>query len=74
MKSTCQNFWRAAQFNASALPNILHQKIQVITFLYIYASSFIEDKERELNKQVQKSIPLSVKEYDHKNLENVQKA
>lgn len=20
MKSTCQNFWRAAQFNASALP------------------------------------------------------
>ena len=55
-------------------PNILHQKIQVITLLYIYASSFIEDKECEFNKQVQKSIPLSVKEYDHKNLENVQKA
>ncbi|RHG33132.1 hypothetical protein DW263_08505 [Segatella copri] len=40
--------------------NILHQKIQVITLLYIYASSFIEDKERKFNKQVQKSIPLSV--------------
>ena len=26
-------------------PNILHQKIQVITLLYIFASSFIEDKE-----------------------------
>ena len=48
--------------------------MQVITLLYIYASSFIEDKECEFNKQVQKSIPLSVKEYDHKNLENVQKA
>ena len=69
-----QESLRAAQFNASALPNILHQKIQVITLLYIYASSFIEDKECEFNKQVQKSIPLSVKEYDHKNLENVQKA
>ena len=43
-------------------------------YYYIYASSFIEDKECEFNKQVQKSIPLSVKEYDHKNLENVQKA
>ena len=40
--------------------NILHQKIQVITLLYIYASSFIEDKECEFNKQVQKSITLSV--------------
>ena len=38
--------------------NILHQKIQVITLLY--ASSFIEDKECEFNKQVQKSITLSV--------------
>ncbi|EFB35934.1 hypothetical protein PREVCOP_04352 [Segatella copri DSM 18205] len=26
-------------------PNSLHQKIQVITLLYIFASSFIEDKE-----------------------------
>ena len=70
-----QESLRAAQFNASALPNILHQKIQVITLLlYIYASSFIEDKECEFNKQVQKFIPLSVKEYNHKNLENVQKA
>ena len=32
-------------FDASALPNSLHQKIQVITLLYIFASSFIEDKE-----------------------------
>ena len=36
-----QESLRAAQFNASALPNILHQKIQVITLLYIYASSFM---------------------------------
>ena len=26
-------------------PNSLHKKIQVITLLYIFASSFIEDKE-----------------------------
>ena len=39
--------------------NILHQKIQVITLL-LYASSFIEDKECEFNKQVQKTITLSV--------------
>lgn len=45
-----------------------------LSHYYIYASSFIEDKECEFNKQVQKSIPLSVKEYNHKNLENVQKA
>ena len=39
---TMQESLRAAQFNASALPNILHQKIQVITLLlYIYASSFM---------------------------------
>ena len=36
-----QESLRAAQFNASALPNILHQKIQVITLLYIDASSFM---------------------------------
>ena len=36
---------KGKKFNAFALPNILHQKIQVITLLYIFASSFIEDKE-----------------------------
>lgn len=36
---------KGKKFNAFALPNSLHQKIQVITLLYIFASSFIEDKE-----------------------------
>ena len=39
-------------FNASALPNILHQKIQVITLLYIFASSFIEDKEYRKQRNI----------------------
>ena len=39
-------------FNASALPNSLHQKIQVITLLYIFASSFIEDKENRKQRTI----------------------
>ena len=61
---TMQESLRAAQFNASALPNILRQKIQVITLLLLYICIIFHDSKKHQSYSIRplgKKSPCATK-------------